>query len=38
MGLAIINIHRKIDVDIERVINGYGGWGNTEINFFIIKL
>ena len=34
MGLAIINTHQNIEVDIDRVISGYGGWGNTELDFF----
>jgi len=35
MGLAIINTHQNIEVDIDPVINGYGGCGNTEIDFFL---
>ena len=34
-GLAITNIHRNIKVDIDRVINRYGGSGNREIDFFL---
>jgi len=32
-GIAIINIHQNIEVDIDRVIDRYGGCGNTEIDF-----